>query len=105
MGNEIKHLDDETFDEAVAAGVTLVDFHADWCGPCRMVAPIVSELAGEMNDVTIAKVDIEKAQKTTAEWQVTSVPTLIVFKDGEVVNRVVGIRDKESIRSMIEAAM
>ena len=102
MGNQIKHLDDSTFDSTIQNGVTLVDFYADWCGPCRMIAPIIEEIANEMTgQITVAKLDIESAQNTTAKLNVTSIPTIIIFKGGEEVNRIVGVRDKESLLEMI----
>lgn len=98
----IIYLDDKNFESTIAKGVTLVDFYADWCGPCRMIAPIVEELANEMHGkVTIGKLDIEQAQATTANLQVTSIPTIIIFKDGKEVKRVVGLRDKEALKSML----
>lgn len=102
-GNQIKHLDDSNFDSTIQNGVTLVDFYADWCGPCRTIAPIIEEIAGEMSGkITVAKLDIESAQNTTAKLNVTSIPTIIVFKGGEEVNRVVGVRDKQSLLEMIK---
>lgn len=98
------YLDDKNFSETIAKGLVLVDFYADWCGPCRMIAPIIEELANEMATiVTIAKVDIESAQEVTNFYQVTSIPTLILFKDGQQVKRIVGVRDKESLKKIIES--
>ncbi len=106
MANQIKYLDDSNFESVVEKGVTLVDFYADWCGPCRMIAPIIEDLASEMNGkVTVAKLDIESAQNTTAKFNVTSIPTIILFKGGEEVNRVVGVRDKEALIEMINEAL
>lgn len=104
MSQNLKHLDDTNFNSEIAQGVTFVDFYADWCGPCRMIAPIVEELANEMNGVKIAKLDIENAQNTTSSLGITSIPTMILFKDGKEVKRIVGIRDKESLKGMIQAA-
>ena len=105
MSENLKYLDDSNFDSTIAKGVTLVDFYADWCGPCRMVAPIIEELASEMsNQATIAKLDIEGAQKTTMNYEVTSIPTIILFRDGKEMNRVVGIQSKENLKKMINSA-
>lgn len=106
MSGNIKYLTDGDFDEVVAQGVTLVDFYADWCGPCRMIAPIIEELSNEMHGVaTIAKIDIDKHQLPPSTHNVTSIPTIILFKDGKEVQRVVGVRDKETLKKMINAAL
>jgi thioredoxin 1 len=105
MSQNLKLLDDANFNSEIAQGVTFVDFYADWCGPCRMIAPIVEELANEMNGVAkIAKLDIESAQTTTSNLGITSIPTMILFKDGKEVKRIVGVRDKESLKGIIQAA-
>ena len=84
----------------------LVDFWAPWCGPCRMIAPIMDELSTEMaGKATIAKLDIEKAQTTTSSLGVTSIPTIIIFKNGKEVNRVVGVKDKETLKSLLTKAL
>lgn len=102
--NTIVHLDDKNFKDTVATGVTLVDFHATWCGPCRMIAPVVEALAHELaGKARIAKIDIDQAQETTGMLQITSVPTLILFKNGQEVKRVVGVKDLEYLRNMISA--
>lgn len=104
--SNLKHLDDNNFNETIAKGVTLVDFYADWCGPCRMVGPIVKELAEEMaGKVKIGKLDIETSQETTSNYGVTSIPTIIIFKDGKEVKRVVGVRPKQDLKSLIEAEL
>lgn len=106
MAENIKHLSDENFKDEVAKGVTLVDFYADWCGPCRMIAPLLEELSHELKDqASIVKVDVENAQDTAGQYGITSVPTLVVFKDGQVVEQVVGVRDKAFIKAMVEKAL
>lgn len=106
MSEHIKYLNDDNFQSTVDHGVTLVDFYADWCGPCRMIAPIVEALAEDMKDsAQIAKLDIEKAQKTTSDFGVTSIPTIIIFKEGKEVNRLVGIQNKPSLEKAIKNAM
>lgn len=104
MGQSIKYLNDENFKTEVSQGVTLVDFYADWCGPCRMIAPVLEELATEMNGKAhVAKIDIESAQQTTSSFHVTSIPTLILFKNGEEVKRIVGIKDKETLKTLMSS--
>ena len=98
----IKQFDDDSFDKGIAQGVVLVDFYADWCGPCRMLAPVVEELAQEMKDkITVAKVDTDQSVNVAARYEVTSIPTLILFKHGQVVKRVVGLKDLDALRKMI----
>lgn len=99
----IKHLNDQDFQSGVSQGLVLVDFYADWCGPCRMLTPIVEELAQEMSGkVSVVKVDTDQSVATASQYEVTSIPTLILFKNGKVVKRVVGLRDLDTLRKMIE---
>ena len=106
MAEHLKYLNDDNFDSEVTEGVTLVDFYADWCGPCRMMEPIIDELAGEMEGkAKIAKLDIEASQKVTSNYNVTSIPTLILFKNGEEVQRIVGVKDKDTLAAAINGAL
>lgn len=106
MSEHLKHLSDDNFKDAIQKGVTLVDFYADWCGPCKMVAPVINELADELNgQASVAKLDIDSAQVTTSLYDVTSVPTLILFKNGHEVKRVVGVRDKKTLKTLILEAL
>ena len=105
MGEEIKKLTQDTFDEGVKSGVTLIDFYADWCGPCRMLAPVLAEVAKEMKGkASVVKVDIDEATKVTEKLEITSVPTLILFKDGKEVERVVGLRDADFLKDFVRSA-
>lgn len=106
MAEDLKYLNDDNFKDTVKEGVVLVDFYADWCGPCRMIAPIVEQLSKEMKGkATIAKLDIETAQKTTSEFGVTSIPTVIVFNKGQEVKRFVGVKDKATLMAAVESAL
>ncbi len=81
----------------------LVDFFAEWCGPCKMQAPIIDELTEEMGEkVGVGKVDIEESQELASKYNVMSVPTLIVFKDGEAKETMTGMRDKDSLKESLE---
>jgi thioredoxin 1 len=82
--------------------VVLVDFYADWCGPCKMLEPTVEEIAAE-TDAAVAKVDIDALQNLAREYQVQGVPTLYLFVDGETADRMVGVQDKATLVQKIEA--
>jgi thioredoxin 1 len=83
----------------------LVDFYADWCGPCKMMAPTVEELAEELSDTLIVgKLNIDEHMDIAMNYRVMSIPTLIVFKNGEPAGKLVGVQDKEDILEMIETA-
>ena len=79
----------------------LLDFWAPWCGPCRMVGPIVDEIAEERKDVLVGKVNVDEEMELAAQFQVMSIPTLVVLRNGQVVNRVVGARPKDAIVSLL----
>lgn len=99
----VKQVDDRTFVDVIASGTVLVDFSAEWCGPCRMLAPILELLAQQMHEtVTVIKVDVDQSQSIAMQYDITSVPTLIVFKNGAVKHRVVGLKDLASLKKLIE---
>ena len=79
----------------------LLDFYADWCGPCRMVGPIVSEIANERSDVKVGKINVDEQPELAAQFQVMSIPMLAVIKNGKLENQVVGCRPKEQIEAML----
>lgn len=102
---DIAQLDDSNFEETVKSGTTLVDFFAEWCGPCRMLSPVLEEVAKELSGkVAFGKLDIDKSHVTAKAHHVTSVPTLILFKDGQEVNRLVGLRDAAAIKDFALSA-
>ena len=106
MTEKILHLKESNFDQHIKNGVALVDFFAQWCGPCRMLAPILEEIAEEMqNKAVIAKVDIDEEVSLTSKFQITSVPTLIIFKDGKEFDRVIGLKDADSLKNIIQKAL
>jgi thioredoxin 1 len=93
---KIKTLSDKTFSQQIKSGIVLVDFWASWCMPCKMMAPILNDVAENVTgNVTIAKLNIEQNQSAATKYKVRSIPTLIMFKDGKEVNRIVGVKQKD----------
>lgn len=98
----VKALTDATFEEATANGVTLTDFWATWCGPCRMQSPVIEQLNQEMGDkVAFNKIDVDENQATAAKFGIMSIPTLLIKKDGQVVDTLVGYHPKEAIEAKL----
>jgi thioredoxin 1 len=104
MGNESFHVTDANFDATIKSNkVALIDFGADWCGPCRALAPTIEELARDYNGkVLVGKLDVDENPKTAECFQVFSIPTMIVFKDGCEVDRLVGLCAKKSIADLLQ---
>ena len=101
-------IDDSSFDQNVlqAEVPVLVDFWATWCGPCRMVAPVVEELAQEYEGkIRFAKLDVDQNPKTAGKYGIMSIPTLIIFKNGEPVSHVVGFRPKAELKRELDATL
>ncbi|MGL5978291.1 MAG: thioredoxin [Erysipelotrichaceae bacterium] len=94
------------FDTVIATGVVLVDFYADWCGPCKMIAPVLEELQGEFEGrATIVKVNVDNDGEIAQRFGVMSIPTLILFKDGQLVKQVVGFQPKPQLAALISSAI
>jgi thioredoxin 1 len=105
---EVQDVTDQTFQqEVIKANVpVLVDFWAPWCGPCRMVAPIVKELAGEYEgQVSFRKMNTDENPQVAAQFNIRSIPTLLIFKSGQQVGQIVGFRPKSAIKERIDAAL
>ena len=99
----ITHATDQTFSNETGSGLVLVDFWAPWCGPCKMIAPVLEELDAEIGEkVKIVKVDVDENQETAGKFGIMSIPTLLVLKDGEVVDKVVGFQPKEALAERLE---
>jgi thioredoxin 1 len=96
----------ENFTQSVESGVSLVDFWAPWCGPCKMQLPIVEELATELEgQATIAKINVDEQPELASQFGVMSIPTLILFKDGQPVDKMVGLQSKDALKAKISNQM
>lgn len=90
------------FTAETASGLTLVDFWASWCGPCRMIAPVIDELAEEITDVKFGKVNVDEEPYLSDAFSIEVIPTLVLMKDGRPVDRVSGVKQKKDLLTMIE---
>ncbi len=102
----MKVVKEKEFDEIVAQGVTLVDFYADWCGPCKMISPILEQLQPEYEGkVHMIKVDVDAEENLAMRFKVMSIPTLMLFKDGKVVGQTMGFQPKPMLEKFIATAL
>ncbi|MBI3994132.1 MAG: thioredoxin [Candidatus Lambdaproteobacteria bacterium] len=103
--DKIIHLDESTFENGISKGLTLVDFWAEWCAPCRALAPTMDKLAEEYSDkVTVAKVDIDSNPTIPAKFGIRGIPTVMMFRDGQQVDMFVG-NSPDKVRAMVERAV
>ena len=102
-GNDgkVKEITEKTFDASISKGVVIVDFWATWCGPCRMVAPIVEEIAQERPDIKVCKVNVDEEAELASQFGIMSIPTLMVMKNGEIPNKALGARPKDAILALL----
>ncbi|MDN3637752.1 thioredoxin TrxA [Simiduia curdlanivorans] len=108
MSDAIVHVSDASFDADVlkADGPVLVDFWAAWCGPCKMIAPVLDELAGELaGKITIAKMDVDANKETPAKFNIRGIPTLMIFKNGQMESMKVGALSKSQLVEFINSAL
>ena len=105
MSDLVQHINDDQFQSAIAQGVTLVDFWAPWCGPCKAIAPLLDELAGELQGkVKIVKINLDESPLVAGQFGIMSIPTLLLFKDGKKIDQKVGGAPKPAIKAFIESA-
>ena len=90
------------FQKIIQNGYTLVDFYADWCGPCKMLGPILEEVSHEYPDVDFIKINVDNEQELAAEYRIMSIPAVFMFKDGEMVGKTGGLKPKEAIKNFID---
>jgi thioredoxin 1 len=107
MAGTLQDVSDANFQAEVIESETpvLVDFWAPWCGPCRVVAPVLEEIAGEREDLRIVKLNVDDNQQTAAAFDVLSIPTMILFKNGQVAKKIVGAYPKRKLEAELEPAL
>ena len=107
MAGQVSDVTDETFETEVLESETavLVDFWAPWCGPCRVVSPILEEINSERDDLRVVKLNVDDNQVTAVRYEVLSIPTMILFKNGELVKKVIGAQPKARIEAELEPAL
>jgi len=98
-----KILTDSNFKDDIASGLVLVDFWAPWCMPCRMLGPVIEEVASEIEGVTVGKLNVDENPMIAGQFQIMSIPTVMLFKDGEPVETMIGLKPKEIYLQAIEA--
>jgi len=107
MAGTLQHVSDANFQAEVIESETpvLVDFWAPWCGPCRVVAPVLEEIAGERPDLRIVKLNVDDNQRTAAQFDVLSIPTMILFKNGQVAKKIIGAYPKRKLEAELEPVL
>jgi thioredoxin 1 len=107
MAENITDVTDNSFQAEVLENDTpvLVDFWAPWCGPCRLVAPVMEEIANERDDIRVVKVNTDENQQTAVQYQIISIPTMILFKNGQEVHRVIGVRRRKELEAELQPAL
>ena len=105
MSDNILDLNDNNFDETISSDLpVLVDFWAEWCGPCKMLTPVINELSNEyINKAVIAKVNVDDSPNISQKYSIRSIPSLLFFKNGEVKNQLVGVASKQDIADIVDS--
>ncbi len=98
----MKIIDKKEFEETIKEGVTLVDFFATWCGPCKMLGPVLEELSDEITDVKFVKIDVDEEPELAGKFGIMSIPSVFLFKDGEVAGSFLGLQPKDKVKAFIE---
>ena len=101
----VKHLNNDNFADETSKGVALIDFWAEWCGPCKMLGPVLDEVAKEVPEALIAKVNVDEAQELAMKFAVRSIPAIFILKDGSMVQQFVGVQSKQALIAAVKDAL
>ena len=101
----VKHLKENEFNSEIISfdGISIVDFWAEWCGPCKMIGPIYEEVAGELTNAKFTKVNVDECPNLAGKYRVASIPTIMVFKNGEPIDTLVGFMPKDNLKAKVQA--
>ncbi len=106
MSQLTKHLNDSDFNSAIQKGIVIVDFWAEWCMPCKALSPALEQVAAKYADrVTFAKLNVDENPKTPSKYRIMAIPTLLIFKDGKIVDQIIGLVPAKKIESTLEKAL
>ena len=98
----VKEINTEEFRENIKKGRVVVDFFATWCGPCKMISPVIESISTELDNISFYKVDVDKNEDIAREYGIMSIPTIIIFEDGKVVNSIVGLKSRDELLEIIK---
>lgn len=98
----VEKINEKEFNEKISSGKVLVDCFATWCGPCRMLSPIIDELAGEVTDYKFYKLDVDENENVARKYGIMSIPTLLIFENGELKQTLVGFKTKEELKKILK---
>lgn len=98
----VKEINDKDYEKLIKKGKVVIDCYAPWCGPCKMISPIIDKISEEMKEVTFYKINVDEAEKITTDYDIMSIPTILIFEDGELKNKVVGFRSKSELEELIK---
>ncbi len=97
----VKEITDDTFVSETSSGIVVIDFWAEWCGPCRMLSPILEQLSNEMNNVQFKKINVDENPMVASSLGITAIPTVMIYKNGQPVERIIGLLPKEQIKKIL----